>query len=93
MSIDARFLLANERTVLAWLRTAVALVAGGVGIHEFGDSIDGNSVIGVILILMGAAAAGLGAQRYIRADEAIRRGGLPPSGRGPLLLVFAVAVV
>lgn len=28
--IDYRFTLANERTFLAWIRTALALVAGGV---------------------------------------------------------------
>ena len=27
---DYRFTLANERTFLAWLRTALALIAGGV---------------------------------------------------------------
>lgn len=29
---DPRFSLANERTALAWLRTALAVVAGGVGL-------------------------------------------------------------
>jgi putative membrane protein len=30
---DARFSLANERTFLAWIRTALALLAGGVGLE------------------------------------------------------------
>jgi putative membrane protein len=29
---DPRFSLANERTALAWMRTALALVAAGVGV-------------------------------------------------------------
>lgn len=29
---DPRFSMANERTALAWMRTALALVAGGVGL-------------------------------------------------------------
>ena len=29
---DYRFTLANERTLLAWLRTGLALVAGGVAV-------------------------------------------------------------
>lgn len=29
---DPRFSMANERTALAWLRTALALVAGGIGL-------------------------------------------------------------
>ncbi|MFC7482946.1 YidH family protein [Luedemannella flava] len=32
--IDVRFLLANERTLLAWLRTALALMAGGVALAQ-----------------------------------------------------------
>ena len=32
---DYRFSLANERTFLAWIRTALALIAGAVGIDQF----------------------------------------------------------
>jgi len=32
---DPRFTLANERTFLAWVRTALALVAGGIGLEAF----------------------------------------------------------
>jgi len=31
---DYRFSLANERTFLAWIRTALALLAGAVGIEQ-----------------------------------------------------------
>ncbi|MGB6454192.1 MAG: DUF202 domain-containing protein, partial [Streptosporangiaceae bacterium] len=31
---DARFTLANQRTFLAWSRTALALVAAGLGIVQ-----------------------------------------------------------
>src|SRR5690606_39174207 len=33
---DARFTLANERTFLAWIRTALALIAGGVALEVLG---------------------------------------------------------
>ncbi|GAA2987281.1 uncharacterized membrane protein YidH (DUF202 family) [Microbacterium terrae] len=33
---DARFTLANERTFLAWIRTALALIAGGVALELLG---------------------------------------------------------
>jgi putative membrane protein len=32
-AIDYRFTLANERTFLAWIRTALGLLAGGVAVH------------------------------------------------------------
>lgn len=31
---DYRFTLANERTFLAWIRTALGLLAGGVAVHQ-----------------------------------------------------------
>ena len=31
---DARFTFANERTFLAWIRTALALLAGGVALDS-----------------------------------------------------------
>jgi putative membrane protein len=33
---DSRFTLADERTFLAWIRTALALLSGGVLLHQFG---------------------------------------------------------
>ncbi|MDT5236302.1 MAG: putative rane protein, partial [Mycobacterium sp.] len=32
--LDYRFTLANERTFLAWIRTALALLAGGVAVVQ-----------------------------------------------------------
>ena len=33
---DPRFTLANERTFLAWIRTALGLLAGGIGVLTLG---------------------------------------------------------
>ncbi|EHI41836.1 hypothetical protein OPAG_06173 [Rhodococcus opacus PD630] len=35
---DYRFTLANERTFLAWIRTSLGLLAGGVAVHELVES-------------------------------------------------------
>jgi putative membrane protein len=90
---DARFLLANERTVLAWLRTSVALQAAGVGVLHFAPSLDLNGLIGAALILLGALGGSAGFLRYRAADRAIRRGELPPHGIAPEALAIAVTLL
>ena len=90
---DARFLLANERTVLAWLRTSIALQAAGVGILHFASSLDVSGLIGMALILLGAFAGLAGFRRYRAADRAMRRGQLPPAGHAPEVLAIAIALL
>ena len=46
--VDYRFILANERTFLAWMRTALGLVAGGVALDQFVALDDRSWAIGVI---------------------------------------------
>lgn len=87
---DARFLLANERTLLAWLRTSVALQAGGIGLIHFAPRLDLNGLIGLALLLLGALTGLSGYRRYRAADRAIRRGELPPHGLAPEAIALAV---
>jgi putative membrane protein len=91
--VDARFLLANERTLLAWVRTALAFVAVGAGVQQFGTDVNGRRSVAAVLVTLGAAAGLIGALRYRRADRAIRRGELPPSGGVPTALALAVVAV
>ncbi len=90
---DARFLLANERTLLAWLRTSLALQAGGVGVLSLIDKLDLNIWIGLVLIALGGLAGLAGFLRYRAADGAIRRGQLPPRGIAPESMAISVAVL
>jgi putative membrane protein len=90
---DARFLLANERTLLAWIRTSVTLQAGGVGVLHFATSLTLNGVIGLALLLVGALSGLTGYGRYRAADRAIRRGDLPPPGLAPEVIVLAVVLL
>ena len=87
---DVRFLLANERTLLAWVRTALALLAGGLALTHFSEDSNLNSIIGMIVIFMGAIMALTGLIRFREADKAIRKGQLPAAGQGPYLQVIAV---
>ena len=90
---DARFLLANERTLLAWIRTSVTLQAGGVGVLHFAEALDLNKVVGLALLLVGALAGLAGYGRYRAADRAIRRGELPPASLAPEAIALAVVVL
>ena len=71
---DYRFSLANERTLLAWLRTALALVAGGVAMTQFVPELGfpaGGPAVSVALVLAGGVTALAGHRRYRRNERAI----------------------
>lgn len=90
---DVRFLLANERTLLAWIRTALAVVAGGVALTQIGSDSDSQSVIGIAAILLGGFMATVGYIRFQAADKAIRRGELPVNGNEPIIQAASVAII
>lgn len=89
---DARFLLANERTLLAWLRTGLALQGGGIVVFQLADRLGARELLGVLLIAAGAACHVIGWQRYRAADRAIRADRLPARGLAPDLLVLVLVV-
>jgi putative membrane protein len=71
---DYRFSLANERTLLAWLRTALALVAGGVALTQFAPDLGvpgGVPVVSLGLLAGGLVTALAGYHRYVRNERAI----------------------
>ena len=91
--VDYRFLLANERTLLAWLRTAIALQAGGLAVLQFATELEARAFIGVGLLLIGAACGLFGLSRYRAADRAIRADELPDPGRAPAIVTLVVAAL
>ncbi|WP_019633060.1 YidH family protein [Actinomadura atramentaria] len=72
---DPRFTLANERTFLAWIRTALAFVAGGIGLAVSGDLIDDplRTVLAVGCAATGAFAALFAFRRWLLTERALRR--------------------
>lgn len=99
---DARFTLANERTLLAWTRTALALLAAGLAAMQLlPHSIAGlDRRLVAFPLLAVAAAIGLGAYpQWRRADRALRTGrplpGSPIPGVGAIvvgLVALAAAI-
>jgi putative membrane protein len=87
---DVRFLLANERTLLAWVRTGLTLQAGGFALAHFSGGSASGKLSGVIAILCGGVIAVIGYNRFKAADKAIRSHRLPTNGKGPALEVIIV---
>jgi putative membrane protein len=98
---DYRFSLANERTFLAWIRTGLALLAGGVLLHQFSTRLTPHIVVLGLAVVLGTLSAVLTLLAYWRwrANEIAMRLGqpLPSTLAVPLLastslLVSAVIV-
>jgi putative membrane protein len=71
---DVRFSLANERTFLAWERTALGMLGGGVAVLHLLDRGVMVWILGALLLAGGAASATLGWWRYREAERAIAAG-------------------
>ena len=93
---DPRFSFANERTFLAWIRTAVALVAAGVALAAFAADLGPAGLrrgVAVALILLGGLISGTAFRRWYRAEQALRtRSPLPLPQLAPVL-AYGVAVL
>nr|WP_237742808.1 DUF202 domain-containing protein [Actinopolymorpha alba] len=93
---DYRFTLANERTFLAYLRTALALGAAGVAAMQFLTAVHHEWVrrlIGVVLAVAGIAASAGAYARWRANVKAMRREAPLPPTLMPLGLAAAVLVV
>ena len=97
---DHRFSLANERTFLAWIRTSLALLAGGVALDAV--ELDGprwlQSALAVVLVVLGLCGAAASWLRWAAAERAMRlRRALPGTGAlaglAVVLMVVAAGLV
>ena len=90
---DYRFSLANERTFLAWVRTALSLLAGSVAVvqlvPEFGVR-GSRTALALVLGVAGTALAAFSYRRWAAIERAMRlRRALPFS---PAFAFTAVSV-
>lgn len=85
---DPRFTLANERTFLAWIRTALGMVAAAVGFEAFGPAVpEPVHQLLVIGLLAAAVVTALGCfARWVGVEAAMRLGrSLPVPALAPLM--------
>lgn len=95
-AVDYRFTLANERTFLAWIRTALALLAGAVAVLHllplgWGDV--PRTVVGLLLAGLAGVVTVYAPVRWYRVQRIMRRGGTLRMSVLPLIAAFAVGLV
>ena len=93
---DVRFTYANERTFLAWNRTALALIATGVAATQLLPKLQvdwGRRLLGLPLIALGAIVAAESLRQWHANQRAMRRGDPLPRSRMPVVLTIGIVVV
>jgi len=91
--VDPRFSLANERTFLAWNRTALALIGGGLAEAQLlrSSSHTLREVISLGLIILGAVISTIGLKRWRTNETAMRlRAPQSPSPLAPAFVALSV---
>ena len=92
---DARFSFANERTFLAWIRTALALLAAGVAVDAFDLAMPVRTQRGLaaLLVILGLLCAVVSWVRWAKAERAMRRQEpLPAASSVSIVIVLGVVL-
>lgn len=92
---DPRFTLANERTFLAWIRTALALIAAGVALESFDLPLNATLRLAasIVLLLLGIAVPILAWSTWGAVERALRLGVPLPGSRVALVLTAGIGSV
>lgn len=88
---DYRFTLANERTFLAWVRTSLALSAGGLAAVHLLPPFAGRDPLAVLLLTLGVLTAAGSYRRWAIVETAMRRQEPLPPSRLPALIAAGTA--
>lgn len=99
--VDSRFVQANERTLLAWIRTGLGLLGFGLVLErglleEVAGAPDDAPILrigGLLLMMLGPACTLLGAYRYHRVHQALLAHEEVRLGEGPAIAVAIVVAV
>ncbi len=93
---DPRWSLANERTLLAYIRTSLSLLVGGLAIaasHAVTDTPSWLAALGLPLIALSAGVSLSARERFFATQRAMRLGEPLPMPRVATLLPWGVAMV
>jgi putative membrane protein len=93
---DYRFTMANERTFLAWQRTALGLLAAAVALEQLVPEMTvpgARRLLGVGLAVLAILTSGMGMLRWQQADHAMRRGDPLPRHPSPVYLAVGLGLV
>jgi putative membrane protein len=93
---DYRFTLANERTFLAWIRTALALLAGGVAVIKLVPSFSfagGRHLLGVPLVVLGLIVSLSAYRHWVVSERAMRLNRPLPASFLPSLLAGVLSII
>jgi len=93
---DVQLSFANERTFLAWERTALGLITAGLAITQLLPSFDfpgGRRLIGLPLIGLGMVIGAVSYWEWRRNQDAIRDDRALTQSRLPLVVAIVVSVV
>jgi putative membrane protein len=94
--VDYRFTLANERTFLAWIRTSLGLLAGGVAVHELVQPFRHHGVRAAIALscIVLSVVIAIGAYgRWRHVERAMREGERLPRTLMVPILAVGIAIV
>ncbi len=87
---EARDHLANERTLLAWVRTALGVMGLGVIVDRFVESAGAAAeVVGLSLVALGAVMVIYAVVRFEKVGAMLAEGHYQTSLLGPLLVGVA----
>src|SRR5262245_51861810 len=96
MEPDVRFSYANERTFLAWIRTALGLITAGLAITQLLPPFDfggGRRIIGLPLIALGVLLALMSLGNWRANERAMRSGSPLPKSSLPGITAVVVSIV
>ena len=93
---DYRFTFANERTFLAWQRTALGLLAAAVAVVQLVPELPipgARQALGLLLAVLATLTTAMGLLRWTQADRAIRSSGPLPRHPTPAYLAVGLTLV